>query len=65
MGVNTEEYRARTGSFSGVKWTKQAKGGEWKEEYNMKLWFCGLVIVLGGVEINPGPFSVKEEAEIF
>jgi chromosome segregation ATPase len=34
----------------------------------MKLWFCGLVIaallVLGGVEINPGPFSIEEEVQI-
>jgi hypothetical protein len=48
---------------------KKAKGGEWRDECNMKLWFCGLVVaallVLGGVEINPGPFSVKEEAGIF
>jgi hypothetical protein len=30
----------------------------------MKLWYCGLVVaallVKGGVEINPGPFSVEE-----
>jgi hypothetical protein len=69
MGVNIEEYRARIGSFSGVKWTKKVKGSEWKEECNMKSWFCGLVIatllVVGGVEMIPGPFSVKEEAEIF
>jgi hypothetical protein len=68
MGVDTEEYRARIGSFSGVKWTKKVKGGERKEECNMKLWFSGLVIatllVVGGVEMNTGPFSVKEEAEI-
>jgi hypothetical protein len=68
MGVNIEEYRARIGSFSGVKWPKKAKGGEWKQECNMKLWFCGLVIaallVIGGVEINPGPFSIEEEVRI-
>jgi hypothetical protein len=69
MGVDIEDYRARIGSFSAVKWPKTAKDGEWREECNMKLWFCGLVIatllVLGGMEINPGPFSVKEEVEIF
>jgi hypothetical protein len=68
MGVNIEEYRARIGCFSGAKWPKKAKGSEWKEECSMKLWFCGLVIaallVIGGVEINPGPSSVKEEVQI-
>jgi hypothetical protein len=45
------------------------KGGGWKEECNMKLWFCGLVIaillVVVGVEMNPGPFSVQEKPDIF
>jgi hypothetical protein len=35
----------------------------------MKLWFFGPVIatllVVGGVEVTPSPFSVKGEAEIF
>jgi hypothetical protein len=68
MGVNIEVYRARIGSFSGAKWPKKAKGGEWREECSMKLWFCGLVVavllVIGGVEINPGPFIVEEVVQI-
>jgi hypothetical protein len=56
------------GSFSGAKWPKRPKGGEWREECSMKLWFCGLVVatllVTGGVEINPGPFSFEEEVQI-
>jgi hypothetical protein len=47
---------------------KKVKCREWKEECNMKLCFFGLVIatllVVGRVEMNQGPFSVKEEAEI-
>jgi hypothetical protein len=69
MGLNIKEYRARMGSFSGIKWTKKAKSGGWREECNIKLWFSGLVVamllVVGGTEMNPSPLSVKEGAEIF
>jgi hypothetical protein len=38
-------------------------------EINTKVWFLGLVIValliIGGVEQNPGPMSKREEIEIF
>jgi hypothetical protein len=27
MGVSIEEYKARIGSFSGIKWSKTVKGG--------------------------------------
>jgi hypothetical protein len=68
MDARIEEYRARIGSFRGMKWLKKAKSGGWKEECKMKLRFGGLVIVIllvvGGVEMNPGPFSIQEEAEI-
>jgi hypothetical protein len=68
MCLNIEEYRARIDSFSGAKWPKKAKGGERREECSMKLWFCGpevaALLVTGGVEINPGPFSVEKEVQI-
>jgi hypothetical protein len=66
MGVSVQEYRVRIGSFSRSKWPNKSKSdGQGKE--NMKLWFSGLtlvtLLVMGSVEVNPGPLSIKE-AEI-
>jgi hypothetical protein len=67
MGVSVQEYRARIGAFNSAKGPRRT-GGESKED-NLKMWFCGLVIVIllviGGVEVNPGPLNGKEEADIF
>jgi hypothetical protein len=65
MGVSVQEYRARIGSFNRSKWLNRSRGdGEGNE--NLKLWFSGLILaillVIGGVEVNPGPLSIKEEA---
>jgi hypothetical protein len=42
-----------------MSWAKEAKGSGWKEDCKMKLHFSGLVVAM-----NPGPFSIQEEAEI-
>jgi hypothetical protein len=69
MGVSIEVYRARIGAFDGTRW-KKAKNTEMRiSERNIKVWFLGLVIVtlliVGGMEQNPGPLSKREEKEIF
>jgi hypothetical protein len=67
MEVSVQEYRDRIGSFNRCKWSNRPRGnGQGKE--NLKLWFSGLILVIllviGGVEVNPGPLSIQEEAEI-
>jgi len=66
-GVSTEEYRTLTFIFSAIKWLKEEKGSGCKDECNIKLWRCGLVIAVlmavGQVQISPVP-CVKDD-EIF
>jgi hypothetical protein len=56
MGVDVELYRARIGTFYGVRMRMTLRGSK---EVDGKIWFIGLVLavllVVGGVEMNPVP----------
>jgi hypothetical protein len=66
-GVSTEEYRTLNFIFIAIKWLKEEKGSGCKDECNVKLRCCRLVIavllVVGQVQISPVP-RVKDD-EIF
>jgi hypothetical protein len=67
--VSVRKYRARIGSFNRSKWKNRLRGDGQGNENNMRLWFTSLILVIllviGEVEVNPGPLSIKEGAEIF
>jgi hypothetical protein len=69
IGVSVQEYRARISTFIRSKLPNSSRDDGQRRENNLKLWFSGLIpvpfLVRGEVEVNPGPFSIKEEAEIF
>jgi hypothetical protein len=59
MGVDIALYRARIGGFI---WGNKVECGSVKKRHDSafdKVWFSGLVLaiilVIGGVEVNPGP----------
>jgi hypothetical protein len=49
------------------KWSKKARSDGHGEENNTKLWSGGLtlaiLLVVGAIEVNPGPVSTKQEAK--
>jgi hypothetical protein len=59
MGVGIEVYRARIGGFG--PWRRMDKGvrAKRRESGLLQVWFLGVVVavllVIGGVEMNPGP----------
>jgi hypothetical protein len=64
MGVKLELYRARIGSFLARKPKVRASQ---EEEGEGACWFLGLILmvilVIGGVEPNPGPHSEQDKLD--
>jgi hypothetical protein len=65
MGVDIGTYHARIGSFAASYTRKNTTKGLKVEMVGWKTWFWGLLqivmLVIGGVEVNPGPPAEQEK----
>jgi hypothetical protein len=64
MGIGIVTYRARIGGFAFERKVESGIRVKGQESSLVKIWFLGLVIllllVIGGVEANPGPQMERE-----
>lgn len=65
MDVKSSRVQGQNWLFQQVNVAKESEGDRPEEKNKIELWFSGLitviVLVMGGVKMNPGPLSIKKQ----